>query len=88
MIRLGHDLHQGHAGAVQVNKAVAPLLMDIFARVLFHMDACNTDPLHFTVNHDLDIPVFADRQLVLAYLIALRKVGVEIVLPREPAVGG
>ena len=68
---------------------LAPLSdgVQVLARVLFEMDPGDADALDLPVDHDLDVPVFADRQLILRYLVALRKVGIEIVLPREPAVG-
>ena len=62
--------------------------MEIFvqtlSRIFFQVRASDSDRLHAAVfQHDIDVSVVHDRQLVLTDLIALRQVRVEVVLARE-----
>ena len=60
------------------------VLVQRLARVLLEVRARDADRLRRAVlEHDLDAAVCDDRQLVLADLIALRQVGIEVVLARE-----
>jgi hypothetical protein len=80
------DLHQRDAGAVQVHIAARRVLVvHQLARVLLDMDALDADGFHIrfrvlVVEADLDLPLAYDRVIELADLIALRQIGVEIVL--------
>ena len=79
-----HDFHQGDAGTIEVDVAiVGVLIVDGFAGVLLQMQALDTDDFGFAVRFDLDL-AFADNWLLeLADLVALRQVGVEVVLAVE-----
>ena len=84
-VRLGDDLHQRDAGAVQVDKAaVRVLVVQAFAGILLQMQAFDADLDGFAVLEvDIDLALAHDGVLVLADLIALGQVGVEIVLAVE-----
>ena len=86
-VRLGDDLHQGDARAVQVDKAVVGMLvMQALAGILLQMQAFDADPDGFPVLEvDDDLALAHDGVLVLADLIALGQVGIEIVLAVEDA---
>ena len=92
-IRLGDDLHQRHARAVEVHIGRVRIhVVDRLARVLFQvqaLDAAGEGIILFARHFDIDLDLaFAhDGVGKLADLIALREVGIEIVLPVEPAVG-
>src|SRR5919198_1518885 len=72
------------SGAVQINTAHAvQCFVKRLAGVLFKVRAGEPDRL-FAVRHvDPDLAALHDGDLVLADLVALRKVGVKIVLARE-----
>ena len=57
-----------------------------FPCVFFHVDSCYADLPDLSVNNDLQRPMLANWKLVLAYLVSLRQVWIEIILPCEPAV--
>ena len=60
------------------------LVVQELAGVLLEMDALDADLDGLAVGHvDRDLALAHDRRLVLADLIALRQVGIEIVLPVE-----
>jgi hypothetical protein len=61
------------------------LVVDEFARVLFHVDSCDTDALHLAVQFDIDVAVLGEGLGILGYLVALGEVRIEVVLPREGA---
>ncbi len=86
-VRTRHDLHQGRAGAVQVDIALGRRqVVDQLARVLFQMQALDADVEEGAVlGLHLDDTLADDREIELADLIAGRQVGVEIVLPVELA---
>ena len=91
-IRPGHDLHERHPGAVEVDLAGArrlehSALVGELADVLLQVEALDPDPAGDAVGLDLEPPVLGQRRLVLADLVVLRHVGVEVVLPRETALG-
>src|SRR5262249_5213879 len=73
-IRLRHDLHQRHAGAVEIDQRHRRvLIVDRFAGVLFEMQPLDADTDGFTVRHiDDDFALAHDRRLVLADLVAGR----------------
>ncbi len=81
-----HDLHQRDARAVEVDVGiVGVLVVDRLAGVLLQMQALDADLHRLAVDVDLDLALADDRLLVLADLIALRQVGVEVVLAVEHA---
>jgi hypothetical protein len=85
-IGLADDLEQRDAGAVVVDQAgVAVLIVNVLAGVLLHVDAREADRSVFAIDLDVDATLGADRQLVLADLIALGQVRVEVVLARPAA---
>jgi hypothetical protein len=58
------------------------------AGVLLHVRALDVDPEDAAVlEGDVEVAVERDRLVVLGDLIILRLIGVEVVLPREPAPG-
>ena len=82
---LRDDLHQRDAGAVEVDEGQRRVLVvQRLAGVLLEMqplDADRTSSPSGSVDHDLALA--DDRRLVLADLVALRQVGIEIVLAVE-----
>ena len=86
-VRTRHDLHQGRAGAVQVDIALGRRqVVDQLARILFQMQPLDADVEERTVlGFHLDHTLADDREIELADLIAGGQVGVEIVLPVELA---
>ncbi len=64
------------------------LVMHQLARILLDMDTLDADHLGaavrvLLVQHDLDLPLSHDRVIELTDLIALRQIGIEIILPVE-----
>ena len=85
-VRLRHDLHEGHAGAVHVEKAVllAGLVTVAAASgVLLEMDAGNADALGLAVEVDFQPTFLAEGQIELGDLVALQQIGVVVVLAVE-----
>ena len=84
-VGLGDDLHQADPGAVEVDEAHRRrLVVQRLARVLLEMQALDPDPDRMVGGEvDLDLPLADDRALVLGNLIALRQVGIEVVLAVE-----
>ncbi len=85
-----HDFHQRDAAAVQIDVAHRRVLVvHQLARVLLDVDALDADALGrrlvLLVDENLDLALADQRMIELADLIALREVGVEIILPVEPA---
>ena len=67
------------------------LIMHQLARILLDMDALDPDDLVFgdpglLVSLDQQLPLTHDRVVKLADLVALRQIGIEVVLAIEPAV--
>ena len=89
-VRLGDDFHQRDAGAVEIDIAHRRMLVvHRFAGILFQMQPLDADLdileialLVRTDRHD-DRPLADDRILVLRYLVALRQIGIEVVLAIE-----
>ena len=84
------DLHQRHARAVEVDIAHGRMLVvHQLARVLLDMDALDADLLDavlvLLVEQNLDLARPDQRVVELRNLIALRQVGVEVILAVEPA---
>ena len=87
-VRLGNDLQQRRAGAVQVDAGFAvEILVQRLAGILFQMGARQTDDLlvSLVAGTDLQGQIAADhhRQIHLADLVALGEVRVKVVLARE-----
>ena len=84
-VGLGDDLHQRDAGAVEVDVgAPRVLVVQRLAGVLLQVQALDADvPAAAVRQIDGDGALADHRLLVLADLIALRQVGVEVVLPLE-----
>ncbi len=83
-VRLAHDLHQRRAGSVQVDERLRRLVqlvagVDELARVLLQVDAPDADAPAV----ELEMTVDAHREVVLADLVALRQVGIHVVLAIE-----
>ena len=82
-VRLGDDLHERHAGAVQVDIRCAALVHGA-PRILLQMNAVNADAAGRAVGKlDVKPAIFALGQLVLGDLVALGKIGVGVVLARK-----
>src|SRR6185503_14275949 len=79
-VRLRHDLHQRHAGAVEIDIGeIRMAVVQALARILLEMQALDADiDALAAVEVDRDDALADDRRLVLADLIALRQVGIEI----------
>ena len=84
-VGLGDDFEQRRAGAIQVDAAgVGQALMQGLAGILLQMRASDADGLDGAViEHDVELAALHHGQFVLADLIALRQIGVEIILARE-----
>jgi hypothetical protein len=71
-VGLGDDLEQRRAGAIQVDAALALIvLVQRFAGVLLEVRAGQVDLVLLIANEELDEAALHDRRLVLADLIAL-----------------
>ena len=83
-VGLGHDLHERHAGPVEVDQADplarGPGAVDELRRVLFEMGAPDPDGLRPGRGVEREAAVGRQRQLELADLVALGQVRVEVVL--------
>ena len=73
-VGLRHDLDERHAGAVEIDPRQLAVV-DRLPRVLFHVDAADA--------HVADAAARRERAIELRDLVALRQVGVEVVLARE-----
>ena len=83
-VGLGHDLHQRHAGAVEIDVGVfGMLVVDRLAGVLLQVQALDADLERLAVGAHLDLALADDRALVLRDLVALRQVRIEVVLAVE-----
>jgi len=76
------DLHQGDAGAVQIDEGQRRVhVMDRLARVLFDMDPFDPHPAGDARAHlDQHLALADQRVIELRNLIPLRQIGIEIVL--------
>jgi len=87
-VRLADDLNQRSAGAIEVDIRIAIRIaepvVDALAGIVFHVHARDADAALAAVRHDVEETVLRKRLVVLRDLIALRKVGVKIILARKP----
>ena len=83
-VRLGDDLHQRHAGAIEVDEAEPlarrPLAVDELRGVLLEVGAGDARRERAVGGVEGERPGGCERQVVLADLVALRQVRVEVVL--------
>ena len=80
------DLHERRARAVEIDDRVAVHAVHVLARVLLHVRAVDADhPRGLTRDADVELALGAERQVVLADLVALGEVGIEVVLAGEDA---
>jgi len=85
-VRLGHDLQQRRAGAVQVDARLADeILVQALARVFLQVRAHQAHRLLFLAEVERDAAALHHGNLDLADLVALGQVGVEIILARKNA---
>ena len=89
-VGLGHHLDQRHPGAVEVDQRAggvvdAPPLGAVQALpgVLLHVDPGDPDPADHPFDVDIEVPVDAQRDVVLRDLVVLRQVRIEVVLAVE-----
>ncbi len=86
-VRLRHYLHEGYAGAVDIDQAVglASGVRDVceLGGVLLQMDAGDADPLRLAVYVDLQPTVAAEGEVILRDLVAFHQVRVVVVLAVE-----
>ena len=82
-----HDLHQRHAGAVEVHERALRLvdgaLVEQLAGVFLEVDAGDAAAARLAPHIEIEMAAPAERQIVLRDLVALRQVGIEIVLAIE-----
>src|SRR5690606_20140432 len=86
-VRLGHDLDQGHARAVEVDgRPAGQPVVQRLARILFEVDATDADPAHLAVRLlQIQPPTGRERAVELRDLVSLGQVRVEVVLAGETA---
>jgi hypothetical protein len=83
-LRLGHDLEERRAGAVEVDPCHAlEVFVQRLPRVLFQVRPRQADGLLPARGRDRHGAALHDRDLVLADLVALRQVRIEVVLARK-----
>jgi hypothetical protein len=84
-VRLAHDLDERRARAVQIDERIAAHAVHVLARILLHVDPLDPDMAALPVHRDIQVPVLAERRLVLRDLIALRQIRVEVLLAGKDA---
>ena len=84
-VGLGDDLHQGDAGAIEIDeRRVRVAVVQALARVLLEVEARDADVARRAVGQVDDDRAMADNRLAeLGDLIARRQIGIEIVLAVE-----
>ena len=90
-VRLGNDLDERHARAVVIDVRCQRVRdrsarMDKLSRILFHVDAQDTDALRAVLRLNIDVTMLSNRQIVLRGLEVLRQIGIIVVLSVEFAV--
>ena len=88
-VRFTDDLEQRHAGAVEIHVAYRlKFVVDQLAGILFHVNPMNTDTPGAGFRFNFHPAVPGQRKFILGNLVALGKIGVEVVFPGELAEGG
>lgn len=93
-IRLGHDFNERHTAAIAVDERSELCVMHKLSGVLLNVNPGDADALRAVRSFDIHVSVFAERQVVLGYLIGLGKIGIKVVFAvlfgktRNCAVGG
>ena len=86
-VRLGHDLDQRHATAVEVEVApevgIRETFVEAFAGVVFHVQTCDADALLCAPDLDFESARGGKGKLVHRDLVALGQVGVKVILARK-----
>jgi hypothetical protein len=80
-----HDLDQGRAGAIEIDDGVAAQAVQVLARVFLHVHAHDADRVRRAGLADVERAAGAERRVVLADLVALGKIGVEVILASKDA---
>ena len=79
-IRLCDNFDKRYAAAIVVHSGASASVMQQLTRILFHMNACDTDALFLSIRNNINIAFLADRQIKLRYLICLGQIGIIITL--------
>ena len=86
-VRLGDDLDERRAAAIEVETGlllrIRKSLVERLAGIFFHVHAGDADPFCGAARGEFERAGGRQRQLVLGDLVALRQVGIEIVLAGE-----
>ena len=86
-VGLADDLHQRHAAAIEIEVGlpvgVAKAFVQRLAGILFHVDAGQLDEAAANRGGHLQTAAQRERRLELRDLVALRQVGIEVVLAGE-----
>ena len=89
-VGLADDFDERRAAAVQIDVGgavgILEAIVDALAGVVFHVDAGDADAPGDAVHDDIDEAVLGEGLVVLRDLVALRKVGIEVVLAGEAGV--
>ena len=83
-VRFGNDFQQRRSGTIEVDAAHAvKILVQGFSGIFFKVRAGEAHGLLTATGNDGDRAALHDRQIELADLVALGKIGIEIILARE-----
>ena len=86
-VRLRDDFDEGHAAAIEIEVGapvgVGKAFVQRLPGVLFHVHPDDADTLGRALRLEFDLASRGQRPVVLRDLIALRQVGIEVVLPGE-----
>ncbi len=86
-VRFGHNFQQRRSGPIQIHPAAARSgLVHVLSGVFFQVRPPDPHALPAVAGGNLDPSLLADRRFVLGNLIALRQIGIEVVLARKPVV--
>ena len=83
---IGDDLHQRHAGAVQIDAGAVAGGMEKLTGVFFEVYAQDMDTFRDAIDFDIEVAFSADRVLVFADLVAFGQIGIEVVFAIEAGV--